>query len=770
MLSMRYAPWLYRWRWLVLGTAPLFIVLALIYGTGLFAALKTGGFDVPGSESFQAQQLLEKQLPGATPDVILLLKAPGLHPTDPVFEEAARALLRTLQARSEVAGLTSYYTRRSPQLLSDDGRETLVLIQLAHQDESTKEQEYRAILPLLTSPLLQITAGGSVPFAVELNQQVSQDLERAELLTFPLVTLLLLIVFGGLVAAMMPLVIGGMTVILAFAILHLLAEVTEISVFAINVVTMLGLGLSIDYALLMITRFREELVAGDHAGEPRVALALRATLRTAGRAVLFSGLTVSLSLLGLLLFPEVFLRSLGLGAITTVLVALLTALVLLPAFLAVLGKRINLLSLRGGFRLLREGRSAAQGALASRPREEGRGRTTGAWAWIAELVMRHPWPVLLVLLPCLLLPGWPFLSVSFSTPDVSVLPATASARLLAERLSHDFREHGAAQITIALSSETGVLSAVGLARLDRYVQQLKRLPGVIHIESLVTVDPRLSLAEYQRLYAQPEPARQPELTNVAHLLAHGRYTQVTVALAYNELSPQASHLVEQIRQLSLPGGLTALVGGLTAQQIDLFANLRATIPVALALLILAVMLLLFVMTGSLLIPLKTVLLSLLSLTVTFGSLVWIFQQGHLASVLDFEPPGSIDGTQPVLIFAIAFGLSMDYEVFLLSRIKEYYDQSGDNRQAVALGLQRTGGLITSAALLLAVVLAAFATARIIFIKEIGVGLALAVLLDASIIRALLVPATMRLLGDFNWWAPPLLRALWRRMGWSELDQ
>jgi trehalose monomycolate/heme transporter len=318
---------------------------------------------------------------------------------------------------------------------------------------------------------------------------------------------------------------------------------------------------------------------------------------------------------------------------------------------------------------------------------------------------------------------------------------------------------------IAIRTPGNALSAANLAALQTYVGQITSMPRVIEVQSLVTVDPALTLADYQQLYAQP--SANPQLAEVAVQLAHGDATKVVVTLPSAENSAATEQIVRQIRALSAPGGLQPLVTGQTAYQMDLFNNLRSTLPYALLVIVLAIFVLLFLMTGSVVMPVKAILLNTLSLSATFGALVWIFQDGHFEQLLAFQSNGSIDGTQTILIFALAFGLSMDYEVFLLSRIKEQFDITGDNRAAVASGLQRTGWLITSAALLLAVVLGAFSTSRIVFIQQIGVGLAIAVVMDATLVRGLLVPATMRLLGRWNWWAPAPLRALWRRVGLSE---
>jgi uncharacterized membrane protein YdfJ with MMPL/SSD domain len=748
----RFGGALYRARWFVLLAGVLLVIAAGIFGGGLFGLLKSGGFEDPNSQSSHAQTLLNQQLGGATTDIVILMQSRTLSVTDPAFASAATQLLDTLRARPEVASVTSYYSTQSTRFVSRDGHETFAVLQLTSKDDTIKAQQYKTLLPFITSPTLQITIGGAVAANSAISSQISTDLEHAEIITFPVVGILLFLVFAGLVAAGLPLLIGGIAILGAFALLRVLTSFTDISIFAINVVTVTGLGLAIDYALFIVTRFREELAA--QGGDIRAAL--ERTLSTAGRTVLFSGLTVSVSLLSLLLFPEGFLRSMGLGAIGAVLVAMLAALTILPALLAVLGRRVNALSLQRLFRSLLKSRRAASMS-----------ETHGAWYRLSQTVMRFPIPVALAALAVLVVLGLPFLHASFSTPDVRVLPAGQEARVAADRLSQDFAQQGASEIVIAIRTPGSALSAENLASLDSYVRQIEAMPGVIEVQSLVTVSPSLTLAEYQQLYAQPDA--NPQLATVAAQLAHGDATKVIVELQSAEFSSATQNAVQQIRALAAPGGLQPLVGGETAYQMDLFSNLRATLPYALLVIALAIFVLLFLMTGSIVMPLKAILLNTLSLSATFGALVWIFQDGHFESLLNFQSNGSIDGTQTILIFALAFGLSMDYEVFLLSRIKEQFDATGDNRASVASGLQRTGWLITSAALLFAVVLAAFSTSEIVFIKEIGIGLAIAVVMDATLVRALLVPATMRLLGQWNWWAPRPLRALWQRFGFSEVE-
>ncbi len=740
---------LYRARWIVLFLALLIVTGAAIFGTGLFGSLKGGGFADPASESSKAQNLLDAKFGGATADIIILMSNNSLMASDPAFKDAATQLLATLKARPEVASITSYYSTQSASFLSRDGHETFAVVQLTAKDRTAKDKDYKTIQPLITSPVLQTMVGGSVAVDTAINTQVGADLERAELITFPIVAILLLIVFGGLVAAGLPLLVGGVAILGAFAILRLLANLTDVSVYAVNVVTMLGLGLAIDYALFIVTRFREEL----GYGKSDVKGALERTMATAGRTVIFSGLTVSTSLLGLMLFPEMFLRSMSMGAIAATLVAMLAALTILPALLALLGHRVNALSIQRLFR-----RNSSQRQVTST-------ETRGAWFRISETVMRRPVVVGLAVLAILVTLGLPFLRVSFSTPDVKVLPSNQEARLVSDRLSRDFAQQGNSQLEIVVRTPGDALSPANLANLDTYVHEIKAIPGVVSVESLVTVNPQLSLADYQQLYAHP--GANPQLAAIVAQLANGDTTKITVAMQPVDHSAAAEDVVHQIRAIHATGGLAPLVDGITAYQLDLLASLGTTLPYALLVIFVAVSVLLFLMTGSLLMPLKAIVLNILSLSATFGALVWIFQDGHLQNLLGFQSTGSIDATQPVLIFAIAFGLSMDYEVFLLSRIKERFDQIGDNRAAVSSGLQRTGWLITSAAMLMAVVFGAFGSSKIIFIQEIGIGLAIAVIADATLVRMLLVPSTMRLLGKWNWWAPAPLRAIWRWVGLSE---
>ncbi len=730
----------------LLATLALFAAAA-VYGFGAFGHLQSGGFTNPNSQSARADAFINTNLPHSTSDVVVLLRSDTYTVTDPAFQQAATAMIATLKARPEVAGLSSYYDTQSQNFVSNDQHATFVLVQLATPGpSSSKDAEYTAISSLFTAPPLQVNLGGSLLANDQISAQTGKDIERAEIVTFPIVLVLLVFVFGSVIAALLPLAIGIVAILGAFAIVHVLTLYTDVSIFVLNIITGIGLGLAIDYGLFIVTRFREEL-SHDQAD---VRGAVQRTMATAGRTVLFSGLTVCISMLSLLLFPEYFLRSMGMGAIAAVLMAMLAAILVLPPILSFLGPRINMLAIR-------------------RMRQLGDiGEQRGAWYRLSQAVMRFPIPVAIFVVAILLLFGSPFLHASFSAFSVTDIPKSLTSRQVYDQLAHDFPHQSGAQVYVAVQEPGNVLDAGNLAALDNYTQQIAALPNVDQVSSLVSADPRLpSLAEYQ--YEYNHPGTNPLLDATAARIANGDATRIDLTLLVPDNSSAASNAVKQISALTPPAGFTTNVGGNTSSQDDLFSNLKSILPMALGLIAIAVFVLLFLMTGSLVIPLKAIVLNTLSLTATFGALVFIFQDGHFAQLLQISPVGPLESTQPVLIFAIAFGLSMDYEVFLISRIKERYDQTGDNQLAVASGLQRTGGLITSAALLLGVVLAAFATSEIVFIKMLGVGLTIAVLMDATLVRALLVPATMRLLGRVNWWAPAPLRWLWRHIGLSESE-
>ena len=698
----------YSRRRSVLALAAAVVVLAVTWGTGVFGRLANGGFEDERSESARARQLADAALGRDDADVIALYRSTERTVDDPGFRAVVEGALAALP-RSAVAGATTYWNTGAPQLVSADRRATYVVLRLVGDNDDARMTSYEAIEHRLAVPGLTLQLGGQVPVNVAINHQVEQDIARAELLSMPVVLVLLVIVFGGVVAAGLPLVVGALAVLGAFTILRLLTLVTDISVFAINIITMLGLGLAIDYALFVVNRFREEL-----SRDANVEEALVRTLRTAGRTVAFSGVTVMVSLASLLLFPQSFLRSMGLGGMAAVLVAMLGALTVLPAQLAVLGPRVN----------------AWRVPL---PLIHGRGgdRTgdAGSWARVAHAVMRRPAVIAVAIVVVLVALGTPFLRIAFGGVDARVLPAGTESRVVEETLRRDFPAGNTAPIE-------AVVRGGDRAGVAGYVDALRAVPGVTGAQ----------------------------VTGAANDV-----TRVTISYAGLPTSDEAQQTVRAVRAVPAPAGAEVLVDGETAMLVDLLDGLGQVLPWMAVFVGVATFVLLFLAFGSVVLPVKAIVMNVLSLSATFGAIVWVFQDGHLSGLLGFTPTGTIEATQPILILAIAFGLSMDYEVFLLSRVREQWDRTRDNAAAVATGLQRTGRIITSAALLLVVVFAGFATSGITFIKMIGIGMMIAIVVDATIVRVLLVPATMRLLGAANWWAPRPLARLYDRIGVRESD-
>jgi RND superfamily putative drug exporter len=746
----------------VLVAGLLFMVASGVLGTSVFSSLKAGGYNNPGAESSQVAATLSNQLGQDQRTLIVLFTSKdGTKVDSPSYKSAVETTLSKIDGQSGVGKIATFYSTGASQLVSNDKVSTYAVVGLDGSDDAQLKTMTR-IRPLLTSDQLQVRLGGYTAVSQDITDQVQKDLETAETMSFPILFVLLLFIFGSLLAASLPLFIGGFAILGAFLILRVATNFTDISIFSINIITMLGLGLAIDYSLFVVSRFREELAR--YNGE--VPAALARTMRTAGRTVVFSGLTVTISLLSLLVFPQMFLQSMGLGGAAAVLVAMLAAVTVLPAALALLGNRVNSLSVRSLFR-----RRGAQ----NRAQVVGNGEGRGYWYRTSAFVMKHPVIVLVVTLLPLLVVGLPFLGINLTVPDQRSLPPGAQSRQVGDVLANEFPRNETTPIQIVVKSDKSALDAASLASLYAYTREIAQVPGVRSVESLVNLDPRLDAGgaqAYESFYASAGNAASPQAAAASSATAQyskGDYSMVNVLYDSDPSSQASENLVKAIRATAPPSGLSAQVGGRTAEQVDFLASMAAGIPVALVLIVSVMFVILFLMLGSVVVPVKAVLLNVLSLSVSFGAMVWIFQDGNLSSVLGFTSVGSVDGTLPVLIFAIAFGLSMDYEVFLLSRIKESYDRTKDTATAVSTGVQKTGMIITSAAVLLVVVIGSFAMGQVLFIKEVGIGLGLAILVDATLVRTFLVPSTMRLLGRFNWWAPRPLAALYARLGLGETE-
>jgi trehalose monomycolate/heme transporter len=707
---------LYTRRRLTLGITLVLVAFAAVWGTGVFGQLSSGDSFTPPASQSQHETSRASQVFGRNDaDVVVLYRSATMTVGDPAYRQAVTAALSGLP-RADVARTSTYWSTGSPRLVSTDRHATYAVLQLTGADDAARHTNFEAIQAELTPASLAasgVTArvGGTVPMEVAINSEVTADIAKAEGFSMPVLLILLLVIFGSLAAAALPVAIGGIAILGSFTVLRLLTMATTVSVYSVNITTILGLGLAIDYGLFMVTRFREEL-----GRQPTVEQAVARTVATAGRTVAVSGVTVAVALTSLMLFPEDFLRSMGYGGVATVAVDMLAALTVLPALLAVLGPRVNALRIRRTVQYPIKGRGPV------------RDEASGAWYRLAQSVMRRPAVYAGVIVIGLLALGAPFLRISWGGTDARALPAASTVRQVSEALDRQFPVNSTEPI------EALVTGARAPAQLTAYLHRIDAIPGVTGAQ----------------------------VTGV-----NGTVTRVDVGYQPAPVSAAARHIVTQIRDLSPPPGATVVVGGTTAGLVDELASLGATLPPMALLVGVSTFVLLFLAFGSVVLPVKAIVMNVLSLTATFGVVVWIFQWGHLSGPLQFTPTGSIDPTMPILMLAVIFGLSMDYEVFLLSRIRERYDQTGDNTASVASGLQRTGGLITSLALLLIIVIGAFSASGITFIKLMGVGMIVALLVDATIIRVLLVPATMRLLGRANWWAPRPLRRLYARYGIRE---
>ncbi|HTS15340.1 MAG TPA: MMPL family transporter, partial [Candidatus Sulfotelmatobacter sp.] len=736
-----------RRRW-VIGAWAVVLLAALPFAPRAGSALQAGGFTLPDLPSEQARATLDQL--GVPPSVLaIVIQSTGAaRAGQPAFEAAAAAAVADVPHAQHVTGIQSHLL--DPRQVSAGGTVVYDIVDLDLSPDDSPAAMAPVQAALRTEPGIRTLIGGAPAFYGDIQTASEEDLRRAELVSLPLAAIALLLIFGGVVAAAVPLVVGGSAVLLALAAIFLLASATPMSIFVLNLATLLGLGLGVDYSLLLTSRFREELarrgggrLADGSIDRSAVDEAVGVTVATAGRAVFFSGFTVLLGLIGLVLFDFMILRSVGVAGAIVVGLAVLAALTLLPAVLAVLGPRLGALSVRSLLRRPAPDPSAA-------PPES-------RWARLADWVMQRPWRVFIPTLGLLVLLGVPFLHVQFDAPDATILPANLQSREAYDILSANFGEGTFAPLELAITADGPITDPAEVGRLYDYSRRLAADPRVVRVDGLVDLDPRLTRAQYQLLYASP--GGPPDRFAAAALAAttRGDLTVFTVTTPYGPNAAQGRALVAELRDpgsaLAPPAGLTVQVAGGAAEVTDVVARMAQDFPKTALFIFVTTYLVLFLLLRSVILPLKALVMNSLSILASFGALVWIFQDGNLSAIIGFQPLGFVETTQPVILFCVLFGLSMDYEVFLLSRMKEAYDAGADNRIAVARGLERSGRIVTSAALVVVIVASSFVFSQVVLIKALGLGMAVAVALDATVVRALLVPATMRLLGDWNWWLP-----------------
>ena len=727
----------YRFRWAVLAVSAMMLVGSIV-ALGHGGTLKNSGGN--NTESGRALTLMQNQLPqsGAGSSFTLVFGSNTMGATDPAFEQAMLSALQPLRVDARVKGIETPYDGLpdlAKALTSTDGHHAMALVSL-RDDYATARQSYPQLRAEVTSDQLRIYGTGNVAIGHEFDKYLAADLQRAELVSLVIIVPLLLLVFAAVISMLLPLGVGGLAVLGGLAAVGLLARITDVSTYATNIVTLIGLGVAIDYSLFIVNRFREEL-----AGGTTVESALVTAIRTSGRAVTFSGITVAIGLSAMLFFQGSFLASMGTAGAIVVAIAVLYALTFLSALLAVLGHRVNWLRL-------------------PLPRRRA-GR--GLWHGLAMRVMRRPILVLVPVLAILGLLASPFFQIRIANGDVGMLPPSSESRVGYD-LVQKFPGQGQTYFSVVADYPDGhPLTSARVGDLYDLAQRMKQIPGVETVEGVVTLDSSLNRAGYQALLTEPASKQPARVQQFVHTTTGPNIVTLTAVTKESAESDGARAIVRSLRNLTPPAGSSMLVA---AFSIDFTDFIVQRIPLAVAYVMVVTYLVLFLLTGSLVLPLKAVIMNIVSIGASFGALVWIFQQGHLSSLLNFTA-APLDPSVPVLLFCIVFGLSMDYEVLLISRIQEEYRRSGDTRLAVAEGLERSGRLITGAAAIMAAVFLAFGLADVVLIKSIGLGLAIAVALDATLVRALIVPAVMRLLGPANWWAPRGLARLHRRISLEE---
>ena len=685
---------LFRRRKAVLAGFIVATIAAGVIGSLVFSRLEGGGYSDPNSDSYKAVNYLTDTFKVKDPAIIFIIDA-GKSVADPAVAAEVAPIEAELRNRPGVETTLSYWSSGgAKQLVSEDGNAAYLFIYGTEADLTSLDKLASELQKKYDGEVgnLRIYVGGFSTFNNAINERISSDLKFAEAISIPLTFLFLLFVFGGLIASAMPVVVAVSAILGAFVILYLISLATGVSIFALNLITGLGMGLGIDYSLLMVNRFREELHSGKSVEE-----SVAQTVKTAGRTVFFSGITVMISLASLMFFPQMFLKSFGYGGVAVVAIAILGALIPLPAILALLGTKIDKFVVRKS---------------AITPKEDGR------WAHTARFVMKRPVAVVFLSLLILGTIASPIKDIVFSQVDTRVLPASDKAAIAAQVGLEKFPGEQANPIEIVIPNGTSKMVAI-----NSFVSDLANIPGVMNIGAPETVGTDVRIAAIHSMGAR---------------------------------TPAAEKMITEIRALNVPEG--TLVGGVAADYADSQIGIAKTLPIALGWIAVGTLILLFMFTGSIILPIKAVILNLLSLSATLGAMTWIFIGGHLTWLVgSFTNTGSIDTSIVILIAVVAFGLSMDYEVFLLSRIKEEHDAGHSNVESVALGLQKSARIITAAAVILSVVFAIFMTSGVTSIKTMGFGVAFAILLDATLVRALLVPALMRLFGERNWWAPKALK-------------
>ncbi len=724
---------IYYRRWVVLAVWLVALLASIPFAPRVGSALDGGGFSNGISESVLANNLLVTDLK-FNPSLSIVFSSTSLRAADPRFRTAVDAALGPAAGLPHVVRIDTEWQHTLHQLgqrfVSVDGHAALAILEFDSQLQNA-DTLVSQVRGAVRSSTLRVVVTGDAAVIDDLQVMSQDDLQRVEVYALPIALLLIIFVFGTLPASSLPLALGLCSVLPTMALIFAISHVADLSVFCLNITTMIGLGVSIDYTLFIVSRFREEVRR--HTVEDAIAIAVG----TAGRAVLFSGVTVMAGLSGLYIYPAVALRSIGLAGSLVVLVSVAAALTLLPALLGVVGTHIESMPI-----------------FPRKPSERSR-----FWFGLATWVTRHPWPVIVATLAIVGAIASPIAVTRLGIVDATILPTSAQSRAGFDMLNQRFLQDQNNPILAVVHAPDDLLSPAPMGALYDWVHEVSGDRGLDSRRtlSLVTTVPFATRAQYQRIRAY---MRAPQISAITASFTGNDSTVIAFQPTPGQTTGQLDALVQRIRATPIGAGLVHYIGGTQAASMDFLAGAYAKFPLCLLVVVAATYAVLLVFLRSAILPLKAVFMNALSLIGAYGAVVWIFQQGHLNTLFDFTPAGHIDDITPILLFCILFGLSMDYEVFLLSRVHEQYLLTGDNAASVARGLERMGRIITGAGAILVVVAGSFAFANVVLIKALGLGLAIAIFLDATVIRCMLVPATICVLGQWNWWLP--FRSLWRR--------
>ena len=755
-----FASWgrfVYRFRWAALAASAILLALSIVALLTGAPLIGNGGFGA-SLPSGHAAKLINDEITSQAPSgssMTLVFSSPTLSVTDPAYQSAVKSAVAPLSDDPRVTAIHTPYdvvAIEQSTFISRDGHKALVVVELKDGSEAAQKYIDQLVAKVHPGPL-GVVATGQVPINAAFNTTLGADLQRAEFVALPVTLLLLILIFAAFLAALLPLSVGLLAIVGGVGGTVFLAHFTDVSQYALNVVTLIGLGVAIDYSLFIVNRFRDELARGASREE-----AIAISMSTAGRAITFSGVTVAIGLSAMVFYQGTFLASMGAAGAIVVAIAVLYGLTFLPALLSVIGGAVN-------FRIL----SWVLGELGRRPRwwpTHQHTEATGAWHSMAVWVMRRPFVILVPALVFLVVLGTPFLQLRLAQGGVDQLPPSDVARQGYDTLVRDFPGQNQTSIeAVVYYPGSSPLTSSHIGDVYDLSRRLAAQPNVLRVESIVDVDSSLTRADYQRLYSGPSGSLPSKLQQALSIGAGQHLVLLNILTNKTYTSDEARAIVNAVRAEHVADG-QVLATGETAFDLDVVNFILQRTPIAVGTVILITYLVLFLLTGSVVLPLKAVITNLFSISASFGAMVFIFQEGHFSQLLGFTAQ-SIDPSVPVILFSIVFGMSMDYEVLLISRIQEEYRRTGDNQAGVAMGLEKSGRLITGAAAIMCAVFLAFGLADVVIIKAIGIGLAIAIAIDATVVRILIVPSVMRILGRANWWAPRPLSWLHRRIGAGE---